>query len=200
MPERPDGICGMPVESESCPDHSTVCAQCGREDAPAGPDTRLDLDAIRDRANAATKGPWGVEHEGGVMVLNRGTCQAVAFVGSEGDDQVRADSAFLAAAREDVPALLAEVDRLTTELAAANQVANDALTLAEQAAADRRSLRTQVDRLRRLLETRDADYALVVRVGDDGRAQMDARSGITIGQCATWLREIATDTIRRALR
>lgn len=57
-----------------------------------------------------------------------------------------------------------------------------------------------MERLRRILGQRDADYVLVVRVGDGGRAYMDARSGITIGQCATWMREIATDTIRRALR
>ena len=54
--------------------------------------TTLDLDAIRARVEAATQGPW--EHE---------------------------PWAFIAHARTDIPALLAEVDRLTTERDQAKQ-------------------------------------------------------------------------------
>ncbi|WP_017585506.1 hypothetical protein [Nocardiopsis ganjiahuensis] len=108
-----------------------------------------------------------------------------------GDAQGRKNAKFIAAARQDVPALL-------DEIAALEQATADALTLAEQAAADRRSLRTEVDRLRRLLDTRDADYALVARVSYDGRGQVDGRAGVGAGQVATWLRELAAAAAVRA--
>ena len=97
--------------------------------------TTLDLDAIEARANAATPGPWGVGNGThivrGLEVTGRGsyTCiQSVAEVADEDDredwghdDFVEVDpeddAAFIAAARTDVPALVAEVRRLRAELA-----------------------------------------------------------------------------------
>lgn len=82
-------------------------------------DTRLDLDAIEARANAATPGPWctdsweiyqGTEYVAGAEWIGE-TCRA-----GEMDDS-RADAEFVAAARTDVPALVAEVRRLRAELA-----------------------------------------------------------------------------------
>lgn len=76
------------------------------------------LDAIRAREGAATKGPWctdgaeiyqGDEYLPGLSEWIGETCRA-----DEGDGG-KADAAFVAAARSDVPALLAEVDRLRTE-------------------------------------------------------------------------------------
>lgn len=92
---------------------------------------RLDLDAIRQRAEAATKGPWRP-----AVALNHGIdkwripiqCDAPIGEGETAIDTLavveyqtggfqyphadaRADAEFIAAAREDVPALLAKVER-----------------------------------------------------------------------------------------
>jgi hypothetical protein len=111
----------------------------------------LDLDAIQARCDAATPGPWG-HYEGddyadvaaNYQATGRGsyTClQQVARIEAdwhfddprhadcEDEDaatQAHADAAFLAAARTDVPALLAEVQRLTARAAEENQRAHRA--------------------------------------------------------------------------
>jgi hypothetical protein len=69
--------------------------------------------AIRAREAAATPGPWHVEDDkrdlNRWVVSEAGTLEAnFGYVGNGNQD----DSAFVAAAREDVPALLGEVDRL----------------------------------------------------------------------------------------
>jgi hypothetical protein len=80
--------------------------------------TEQQLTDIETRANAATAGPWctdsweiyqGTEYQPGAEWIGE-TCRA-----GEMDDS-RADAEFVAAAREDVPALLAEVRRLRAEL------------------------------------------------------------------------------------
>lgn len=104
--------------------------------ADTTPTTALDLDAIRYRLAEATPGPWGVGNGThivrGLEVTGRGsfTCiQSVAEIDDEDDrldwghdDEVEvdpeADAQFIAHARQDIPALLAEVDRLRAELAA----------------------------------------------------------------------------------
>ena len=66
----------------------------------------IDLNAIEARAKAATRGPW---YEEGWFTEN------------EDGDYVEiepADAAFSTHAREDIPALLAEVKRQAAELAA----------------------------------------------------------------------------------
>ncbi|MCW2529343.1 MAG: hypothetical protein JWM76_4203, partial [Pseudonocardiales bacterium] len=83
----------------------------------------LDLDAIRARVDAATEGPWRragwcaveSEHE----CSNTHTCRGIAVTNGMGPapyeqwrDQELADAEFIAHARTDVPALLAEVERL----------------------------------------------------------------------------------------
>ncbi|MEH0552538.1 hypothetical protein [Streptomyces sp. B21-101] len=83
--------------------------------------TALDLDDIETRANAATPGPWctdsweiyqGTEYEPGLSMWIGETCRGTTDL-----EQDRADAAFVAAARTDVPALLAEIRRLRAELA-----------------------------------------------------------------------------------
>lgn len=83
------------------------------------PLTDQQLSGIEARANAATPGPWctdsweiyqGAEYEAGAEWIGE-TCRA-----GEMDDS-RADAEFVAAARTDVPALLAEVRRLTARVA-----------------------------------------------------------------------------------
>ena len=89
----------------------------------------LDLDAIEARANAATEGPWctdaweiyqGAEYQPGISQWIGETCR-----GTSTPEQDRDDAAFVAAARTDVPALVDEVRRLTTELATAQSHAID---------------------------------------------------------------------------
>lgn len=81
----------------------------------------LDLDAIEARAAAATAGPWEPRDElypgaGRFEVANEEIPQLIT---SDGDGigaiPVWADAAFIAAARRDVPALVAEVRRLEME-------------------------------------------------------------------------------------
>lgn len=79
----------------------------------------IDLDAIEARAEAATAGPWHGEHDefGCVHVGDYGWVasgpqgQSPDYDGGTGD-QGKADAEFIAHAREDVPALVAEVRRL----------------------------------------------------------------------------------------
>ena len=83
----------------------------------------LDLDAIQARADAATEGPWYVESSGDHHIVpdvarwRGGMANALTF---GGDFET---AAFVAAARTDVPALVAEVRRLSAELAAAEALA-----------------------------------------------------------------------------
>ena len=75
----------------------------------------IDLNAIEARAKAATRGPW---YEEGWFTEN------------EDGDYVEiepADAAFSAHAREDIPALLAEVKRQAAELAAVTAERDDAV-------------------------------------------------------------------------
>lgn len=81
-----------------------------------------DLAAIRERAEAATVGPWeATRARGGSRLLS---C-VIAPDDPTGDDRASAvtldvlpaDAEFIAHARTDVPRLLAEVERLTAEVA-----------------------------------------------------------------------------------
>ncbi|MFH9072716.1 hypothetical protein [Streptomyces alboflavus] len=84
------------------------------------PLTAEQLDQIEARANAATPGPWctdaweiyqGTEYQPGISLWIGETCR-----GTSSPEQDRADAAFVAAARTDVPALLTEVRRLHAAL------------------------------------------------------------------------------------
>ncbi len=80
------------------------------------------LSAIKARVSAATPGTWVADHEFGI-VLSRGASHGQGHVIATLDhEDVRdtggADLALIAAAREDVRDLVAEVERLTTALAA----------------------------------------------------------------------------------
>lgn len=80
---------------------------------------RLNLEAIRRRAAAATPGTWRIGSRFGSGVLG----SSVAVISGklppiELDPRRngRADAAFIAHARQDIPALLVEVDRLSGEV------------------------------------------------------------------------------------
>ena len=81
------------------------------------PMTEERLDAIQARVDGATGGPWGCYGDGAHEVFDAGEY-------SDGDrgEVVAAvidklsDAVFIAEAREDIPALLAEVDQLRARL------------------------------------------------------------------------------------
>lgn len=83
----------------------------------AGDLTDADLDAIEQRANAATEGPWesGDDDWDGGYVRMPADGFGVAYIAThiqQGADEGCADAEFIAHARGDVPVLLAEVRRL----------------------------------------------------------------------------------------
>ena len=105
--------------------------------------TALDLDAIETRANAATPGPWGFydgdNYADVAADLQQTSPGSYSYrekiarledenywddLAHEDDDedrapeQMAANAAFIAHAREDVPALLAEIRRLRQALTA----------------------------------------------------------------------------------
>jgi hypothetical protein len=99
--------------------------------------SKLDLDAIENRAKAATAGPWAWEatsrdDNAWCLGVTDPACEGqieeredeelpevVEFIAESGTDGTYADAAFIAHARTDVPALVAEVRRLRAALARA---------------------------------------------------------------------------------
>lgn len=86
--------------------------------------TPEELDAIEARANAAQSGPWwvvtvGKDHEDGPshVIMSEHVSITEAFAG--GEIPQSNDAEFMAKSRTDVPDLIAEVRRLTTERDAA---------------------------------------------------------------------------------
>ena len=73
------------------------------------PLTEEQLAAIKARAEAATPGAWGIEHvERRIWAGNERVC----FLFGQDRRQNENNGVFIAHAREDVPALLAEIERL----------------------------------------------------------------------------------------
>jgi hypothetical protein len=87
--------------------------------------TLAELDAIRARCDAISPAPWQTVRnnfikadwipEDSRIVWCPGA--DVAYVAPVGPDDGNADAAFIAHARQDVPRLLAEVERLRARLA-----------------------------------------------------------------------------------
>ena len=82
--------------------------------------TDRDLDEIRARYKAATPGPWkymveGRDHTSGDSFIMRGTKgdrHPDLYLSADGKPATDADCDFVASARQDVPRLLEEIDRL----------------------------------------------------------------------------------------
>jgi len=81
------------------------------------------LDTIRERADAATPGPWAtaleVDHDGQYWVVtppDGSVLFSVCKVGHKGEPKTEEDAEFIAHARTDIPALLAHIDALHTLL------------------------------------------------------------------------------------
>ena len=77
--------------------------------------TDAELDAIRARADAATPGPWQKIQPGGPNGPFWGICNPKGNIIALRLSQSTQDADFISAAREDVPALVAEIDRLRAE-------------------------------------------------------------------------------------
>jgi hypothetical protein len=95
----------------------------------AGGESRvIDVDAIRQRAENATPGPWRWSDKADALIAEGESFETI-FNLRLVTPTSRADAEFIAHAREDIPALLAEVTRLSEE----NQRLRDDLeTLREQ--------------------------------------------------------------------
>jgi hypothetical protein len=131
----------------------------------------LDLDAIKARANAATPGPWSgdptgtvcadadliPDPKGGEILPADGPMEVAECYRNERPDERARNAEFIARAREDVPALLAQVERF--EAARANLQRNAEVLADElvQASAAREFAEGVASDLRRRLKaTSDA--------------------------------------------
>lgn len=92
--------------------------------------TDEELAAIEERADAATPGPWRISRlrDGSDLVMSDGApAGVVADCRDERGFNGDPDATFIAAARSDVPALLAEVRRLRASIAAFSDTAECAV-------------------------------------------------------------------------
>ena len=112
--------------------------------------TDIDLAAIRQRVEKATEGPWntGFDYErNDPTVITPGHIEhTIDYTLTEGGlEHGKADAEFIAHAREDVPALLDEIDRLRKDL---SYEVEQKIKLAEMV----ESLRATIDRVQALAE------------------------------------------------
>lgn len=87
----------------------------------SGPQDALDLEPIKARAAAATKAPWR-EGTFNVWMDEILCCIAKTYrrlsseIANDSHEQQQADAKFIAHARQDIPALIAEIERLRLAL------------------------------------------------------------------------------------
>lgn len=76
-----------------------------------------ELQAIKERADAATEGPWEYDDKGDNCINAPGfeVCTDIMWY----------DAEFIAAARQDVPKLLAEVERLKSKIETYESIAQE---------------------------------------------------------------------------
>ena len=96
--------------------------------------TSLDLAAIRQRVEKATEGPWntGFDYEkNDPIVLAPGYIEhTIDYTLTEGGlEHGKADAEFIAHAREDIPALLDEIDRLNATIQRVRKIVTDPQTV-----------------------------------------------------------------------
>lgn len=85
----------------------------------------IDLDAIEARANAATDGPWWHYGDGFREIHGPQNDEEDGWapqVAVAGDDGTLPDAEFIAHARTDIPALVAEVRRLRAQVEAVRHI------------------------------------------------------------------------------
>lgn len=79
--------------------------------------TDAELQAIRERAEKILPGPWRIKHTDDTSYLPYGDCFPRELWISVTGDRSKETAEFLGHARTDIPALLAEIERLKAELA-----------------------------------------------------------------------------------
>ena len=77
--------------------------------------TDAELDRLQVLADAATAGPWGTIPPGGPNGAFWGICNRLGMIVAMRLTTSKADAEFIAASRDAVPALIAEVRRLRTD-------------------------------------------------------------------------------------
>ena len=89
-----------------------------------------ELTVIEQRANAATPGPWAIYRDETWMVVSIDATNG-AVVAPEGDNLILSvtDAEFIAAARTDIPALIAEIRRLEQLYLESLRLVGDAIGL-----------------------------------------------------------------------
>lgn len=140
-----------------------------------------EIAAIRARVAAATAGPWFYDAKRGSIETERFADDVVAGDGWGDGVCNDADSEFIARARTDIPALLAEIERLRSLL----QREHDArLEICREAET--------------LLRERDAAEATITELRHVGREQGDMMARLTGGTIERLERENAA--LRQALQ
>jgi hypothetical protein len=129
---------------------------------PARKAVELDLDAIRARVDAATEGPWTADALAGDLDAPSGYRVAEVLAWSDPDAE------FIAHARTDVPALLAEVERLQARVESANVEAATANASADEHFSSRLKAESERDEARAALA--DTVPAAAVRAYAQGLA------------------------------
>jgi hypothetical protein len=105
-------------------------------------------------AEAATPGEW-VASFGVTWDVVVGKLKKVITRTSGINNNTRADAAFIAASRTAVPALLADVDRLTGDNAALSEALDTALAHLKESEAERDALAGQLAKVRLQIEARE---------------------------------------------
>lgn len=128
--------------------------------------TAETLAAMEARAAAATAGPWAESYVQGERCILTGTVPPLAVPWCHGDALTHENADFIAHARDDVPALLAEVRRLTAALDGVRREerarciawlrAHDATTTAREAAVELQQCAWGVELLTEPVEADDA--------------------------------------------
>lgn len=79
--------------------------------------TQKELDAIKALANAATYGPWEYDSSSDNIQTSDYQYTIGHVRGYGGNTDMESNAQFIASARTDIPALVAEIERLRKELA-----------------------------------------------------------------------------------
>lgn len=113
--------------------------------------TTIDTKAIRERADAASQGPWTEGIDGNPRVYAKDNCPDAGCIASF---MRRKDIHFVAHARTDVPALCDEVDRLRAELAAKDALLAEARGLISDQIESESEFQTEWDQSARAFLTK----------------------------------------------
>jgi chromosome segregation ATPase len=147
-------------------------------------ETRLDLDGMRDRADAATEGPWPVSR----------------FLASDLLPFWRQDAEFLAHAREDIPALLAEVDHLNRvvdgEIEEKNDVCDGYQKRTRFVEAENEDLKRELQRERESYAALQHDFEVHFKRAEDLDAPCHACHELELEESERQWGEFAEDLIR----